>query len=689
VVTADKPIFEQGIDKLIVNVDESRVSSGGTVLDVLDRSPGITVDRQGGTMSMNGKPGVQVMINGKIQRLPLNMIIQQLEGMPSVTIEKIELINNPASRYDAEGDAGIINIITKKSTTDGINGTAMAGLGYSHLSGYMKPIASTQIHHRGKKISWSGTYSMNGDRRWQQWNYERRISNPDLYSNTTTDRSVWWPIQRASLGAEWNVSERTSIAALISGFSDRWEMESKNRSYVSKAGMDSVAIHLLDKEINHWKHLMGNISLNHRFGNGIKFNIDLDYLYYHDYNPNDFTNDYSYYQSGETVREYVRTGKVTPINMGVLKMDLEREYLSIKVEAGLKTTFSRLQNNVSLENKIEEQWIADQKFTQQYRLRDDVNAVYISASGPLGARSQLQLGLRGESTDMEMTAAGDNVLFKLDYWKLFPTAFYTWKINSRSSLQISYGKRISRPAYTSVAPFVIFMDPFTYYWGNLELKPAISNTLQTTLLSDGVQFTLKYSHDQNAIASNQSRYVSEEQKTYIYASNVDQLQLVSFSTSVPLELTTWWKTQNTALVTYQKTEHKFNGTPINLNQVSARLATNQSISLPRQFTVDLTGIYVAPRRMGLSLLKTVIEVSAGLQKKINERSRLNLSVTDIFWTRNSIYIHDNPVLGQIQKTSYYNEPRVWRLSYTYGFGNHLTKGKQRTTASDAEQQRVN
>lgn len=175
---------------------------------------------------MNGKQGVQVMINGKLQRLPLNVVVQQLEGLTSVGVEKIELISNPSSRFDAEGDAGIINIVTKQQTDLGTNGTATVGIGYADLSGFWKPTGSLAINHKRQNLLLTANYSLVQDNRWQQWNYERQLITPNLYSNTITDRYASWPVQRAGLGLEWNINKTTSINTLVavSAITGRWNL---------------------------------------------------------------------------------------------------------------------------------------------------------------------------------------------------------------------------------------------------------------------------------------------------------------------------------------------------------------------------------------------------------------------------------------------------------------------------------
>ncbi len=692
VIEAEQPLFQQQLDKLVVNVANSPVASGGTVLDVLERSPGLSVDRQSGGLAMNGKQGVVVMINGKQQRLPLSMVVQQLEGLSATQVQRVELISNPSSRYDAEGDAGIINIVTKKPPQTGTNGTATLGMGYSDLSGYFKPIGSLLLHHQRRRLKLYSSYSYNHDNRWQQWNYERLVPATGLQSRTVTNRHASWPIHRMSVGADWQVSDRTSINVLASGFSDYWEMESFNRSELNLQGRDSAVIHLYDQEVNHWKHAMGNLNVIHQLRDGARLSFDADYLYYHDHNPNDFTNTW-HYEDATTLVEQVRTGKETPIRMGVAKLDYEKQWGEWKVETGAKSTISRLQNQVKLETLLGGSWVPDARFTHNYSLQDDVHALYINASGSLNPKSQLQLGLRAENTGMEVLE-NDESLYKLNFWKLFPTLFYAWHPTEKISWQLSYGRRITRPSYTAIAPFVIFMDPFTYYWGNLRLKPAISDGLQASFAYNDLLVTLRYSRNRFAIAGQQSRYNQEEGKTYIYADNVDLLSTLSLSAGWPRQLTPWWHVQTSGLLLYQQIDHLLNEVPLEMRQYASRWTLVQKFNLSGKLTFEVSGVYATPTRVGLTLRKAWGSITAGVQKDLGERGKLNLTVTDIFWTRNSVYLTNHPLLEQIQQTSYINEPRVVRLSYTLTFGNKQLKNnagaaRKRSTASQAEQERIN
>ena len=174
-VAVKKPMYEQQVDRLVVNVQNSITAAGGTALEVLERSPGISVNRQNNSLSMNGKAGILVMMNGKLTRLPIATVVQMLEGMSANDIEKIELITTPPARYDAEGDAGIINIITKKNTNFGTNGNLSATYGQGR---YARPAATLNLNHRSQKLNLYGSGSYSQNRSWFLMQYDRIVQQP-------------------------------------------------------------------------------------------------------------------------------------------------------------------------------------------------------------------------------------------------------------------------------------------------------------------------------------------------------------------------------------------------------------------------------------------------------------------------------------------------------------------------------
>jgi hypothetical protein len=685
-VTAERPLFEQHVDKLVVNVENSITSAGNTVLEVLQRSPGITYNRQSNSLSLIGKQGVLVMINGKIQRIPMDAIVQQLGGMNANSVEKIEIISNPSSKFDAEGDAGIINIVTKKSLEVGTNGSYTLTMGYGW---YEKPSGSFRINHRNARANYFAEYAVNYNHLWQEFRFWGVDGINDRKSETVSNRYCETLVHRASAGAEFNIGPKTILGALVSSFDNKWTMDAINDSRTEVSGTPNSAILLNDAERNQWKHLMGNVNLRHSIINGA-LTLDVDYLYYHDDNPHHYKNVFEYYDNDSTSEQEIDISKLTPIRMAVVKADVERTIGKVKFETGGKMTISRLSNNVLVQERTDESWNVNPDFTQDYNMTDDVLAAYINLAFNISEKTKFQGGLRTESTDMEIKTTQEDKIFDLNFWTVFPSAYITRQISKDKSLQFSYGKRITRPSYKDIAPFVVFMDPFTYFSGNPELKPAVTHNLTTTYSHKQFITTLKYSRDDDYIARFQARFNPEHQKTYYFSSNLDKVQTYSLSISFPVDITKWWEVQTNLLGIYQRVDTEYFGSAVQVEQASGQGNLTSTFEMGKGYSSQVSAFYLSPSLFGLQRASSITEISFGVQKKFtNNSGSIKLNVSDIFWTDKYRFRLDNDDINLHQRGRLTFEPRVVRISLTKNFGSKTVKSGRRTTGSETEQGRVN
>ncbi|HTE33332.1 MAG TPA: TonB-dependent receptor [Chryseolinea sp.] len=282
-VTGKKPLFEQKIDRLVINVRNSITAVGATALDVLERSPGVIVDRQNNALSMGGKEGVLVMINGKESHLPVSAIVQMLAGMNSATIEKIELITTPPSNFSAEGNAGIINIVLVDNNGLGTNGSfaITGGIGKSRVSA-----ASFNFNHRKGRLNLFGDYSFRIDRQEQAVSTYRKIDfgGKITETSTTNDRDARIRNFTGRMGMDLQVTKRTSIGAVVSGYINKWTMDAINETSIVTDGQLDTLIHVRNHENNNWKSIGANLNAQHVFRKGGRVTLNLDYLYYHDVN---------------------------------------------------------------------------------------------------------------------------------------------------------------------------------------------------------------------------------------------------------------------------------------------------------------------------------------------------------------------------------------------------------------------
>ncbi|MDB5014732.1 MAG: hypothetical protein JWQ25_2934, partial [Daejeonella sp.] len=445
VIKAKKPLFEQKLDRTIINVQSSIASSGGTALEVLEKAPGVVVDRQNNSISMNGKDGVVVMINGKINHMPLSAVVQMLAGMNSSNIQTIELITNPPANFDAEGNAGYINIKLKNNPNAGTNGSYTLTAGYGN--GF-SPDGSLNFNHRNNKINFYGDYSFSTTPLDQQFNLYRKVSRETsvIENLTQSQRQATDRNHNGKLGLDFQLDSNTVIGALVSGYDNKWSMDAVNANSIMINNAVDTSINIANDEINQWKHQMANVNFQHTFlgTSKAKITADIDYLYYRDNNPNNYINSY-FNKTGDFLYDQkTKSDKVTPIKVWVAKTDYTRKLgKSIDLESGLKSTISRFNNDVSINRFVQDVWNYDQSLSNSYDLKEKISAIYNSLSYGINEKTSVKVGFRYEYTVSNLNSATQKNIVDRQYGTLFPSIFISRKLNADQSINLAYNKRIT------------------------------------------------------------------------------------------------------------------------------------------------------------------------------------------------------------------------------------------------------
>lgn len=690
-VSAKRPLFEQQIDRLVVNVASSVIAAGGTALEVIQRSPGITLDKQSNSLKLNGKGSVMVMINGKLMRLPMDAVLQMLEGMSANNIEKIELIAAPPANYDAEGDAGLINIITKSDLNFGTNGTFSGTLGQGW---YFRPAATLTLNYRNKTFHLYGDYSFSNNQNRGGWTSYTNFQNTDnnYYNLLTVKRFSESPSHFSKIGFDFNLNKQTILSGLISVFDTKTNMNSPNNSltYPSKASQQlSNETNLNVFEQNHWQHLMLNMSLRHTFKNKNEWSIDADRLYY-------YNNDPSGYQSesreiGIKKNEQFRAKKTSSVRLWVLKTDYTVKIDDkTQLEIGLKSALTNLDNYLRVDRLVAENWQEDTQFTQNYIFKEDVLASFMNLSATLNNKTKLIAGVRYEHTLTKVADNKGNKILSRNYGNFFPTIFLSYKHNKTHSFNAGYNKRISRPSYKILVPSVVFVDPNTIFLGNPALFPTISDNVQGSwVLKDQYSFSLRYSNDKNTIVQYQPKFDSLTKQLIYYSDNMAKIKTLSFTASVPIKFTKWWQSQNNATGYWQTLQTNFQETPLNRSLWNFQINTSHTFILPRKISMELTYFYVSPTFWGIFNKLSNSEFTAGIQKVLpKDKGTIRFNITDIFWKNQSRWRGAIPAKNFSQDINFFNEPRVMRFTYNRSFGNQKVKINQnRKTGSEEERQR--
>ncbi len=693
-VVAKKPFIEQQIDRTVINVENSIVSAGATALEVLERSPGITVDQQNDRLQLRGKQGVIVQIDGKQTYLSQTELINLLRNTPSDNIEKIELITNPSAKYDAAGNSGIINIKFKKNKNYGTNGNLTLGGGIASR-GYGRGNASLTLNHREGKISLFGTGSGFEGEGFNQQNIDRAIpyEGKTTYFNQVSKSD--WRSRNYSYraGLDYFATDKTTIGVLFSGFYNNW----KNPLRVTDTRILNEDLTLKQTyktnnvSSNRMNNISANVNLKHQFDDkGKELTFDVDYVRYDSKGFNGLDTRY-FTPTGEPDGnpDIIRNNTPALINIGVTKLDYTQSIGKGKFETGLKASYVSSDNNMTFE-KFSDDWQLDPSRTNRFKYTENINAAYANYSGQINAKTKFQLGLRAEHTHSIGNSVTLNDKRDRNYLNVFPSVFLSRNLDSSNVLNLSYSYRIDRPNYQSLNPFEYYLDPYTFQKGNPYLKPQYTHSFQAVhVFKSFLNTTLAYSRTKDMIVSDLPQIIASENKTYITSDNLDSQNYLSLTVSAPIPVKKWWNLQTNFSATYNQYKTFYRNATYDVNQFSYNVFANNTFTLPKNWTVELSGWYNSPTIYGLLVAKPQGMVNLGLQKTImDKKATIRLNVQDLFWTnkfRGSTEFEDI----HLKVRSLWPSRQV-RLTFTYRFGNQNVKGaRQRNTGSDDIQKRVN
>jgi hypothetical protein len=689
VVSARKPLYEQKIDRLVINVASSITSAGSTALDVLERSPGIMVDRINNNLSINGKSGVIVMMNGKRSYMDISSLVLFLQGIPSGNIERIEVITTPPANFDAEGSAGIINIVLKSKNQFGTNGS------YSLSAGYDKgeqSMASININHRKGKINLFGNYSFSRTRLQQvRKNYHAvTFAGNFIEDYSESNRHALVSQHDGQAGIDYEINKKTIVGALLTANYRNWNMDADNNAFVSTNYKLDTAIKTANNELHTTSNYGINLNLQHNFKEDEKLSVNMDYLNYNDNNPSKYNNAY-YNNLGNFIYDQkVISGKVTPLIFWIAAIDYSKK-LSKKVdmEAGAKGTTSRLNNDVMVASFNQNNWLQDTALSGFHNLHESVAAAYYSVSIALDTATSIKAGLRYEYTSFNLRSHTEKNIVDRHYGNLFPSFFMLHTINENNAINFSYSRRIWRPSFTDLAPWVLFYDPKTFQTGNPALQPAITDAANVSYTYKNKIIPVSYSYTADPI-SMQPHVDDATNKLISSMTNAKNNKNASISFSLPFTVTKWWNMQNNISGNWDQS-NSFYKEAVKTESKSASVQSTQTFTLPKDIAVELSGYYYSGGSWGLYKFGSMGSLDIGVQKKfITKKSTLSFNIRNILNSQTSQFSVYIPAQNLIQKNIYIYGYTDFSLSFTHSFGKDKVKQKRdRTTGAEDEKGRVN
>lgn len=691
-VVAKRPFLEQKIDRTVINVANTITNAGGNALQVLQRSPGVQVNTLSKSISLTGKQGVVVMINGKISRLPPEAVVDMLSGMSSDNIDHIELIHTPPANFDAEGNAGIIHIVLKKNEDQGLSGGYSANAGYGFGPKYG---ATGYLNYRRQKASWYAGYERVFDLNPQVFtNYRAVQQNSQLLETDTYSDRPHTPTttQNARLGADFQLSPKTVLGVLGTFFDRNWYMEAVNHVRYATNGLTDARLKMPNSETNHSRSMGGNLNLAQQFGKNSMVNIDLDYVGYQINNPSAYDVRNVDAQGMENSLYQLRISKKTPIWVGVAKADYATSIRKNgKLETGVKLTLLRFENDVQVDSLPgqQQEWILLSNFTSLFKLREEMAAAYFTYSTKIRTNTELKAGLRYEYTSTNLGSVEQPDLVDRKYGSWFPSLFLTHHISEQQQLNLSYSRRISRPLIRHLAPWLIFSDPTTLEGGNPALQPSFNNSINFQYSIRSWNIGLAYSLEDQPIS-----YVPNvdpvTNRQFNSSQNLDRQTIWSANVYKAFQPVKWWSLSASAYLNALELTFTQEGKNLEINNLFYGCNLQNSFQLPKKFILEVSGNYNAPSYWGVAKWKATGALNIALEKNMGETwGKLRLAATDLFLSTNWFGVTDHPEIQLLVKSSYQMAERTFMLSWTNTFGNKkLKSARQRQTGAAEELKRL-
>lgn len=695
VVTNKKPVVEVKADKMILNVEGTINATGSNALDLLRKSPGVMVDKDD-NISLAGKNGLQIYIDGRPTPLSGTDLSNYLKSVQSSEIESIEIITNPSAKYDAAGNAGIINIKLKKNKTFGTNGSL--NLGYA-AGVYPKYNGGLSMNHRNKKVNIFGNYNYSHNlSEMQMFLYRTQLDTLFDQKSTINNLNISHGFKA---GLDYFINKKNTIGVMVTGNLSNLNVKTNSStpiSYIPTNTTDRILVALNETKM---KHNNADFNLNYHYSDSVGRTLDADADYgMYRLKSNQLQPNYYYDPTGTTELSQLVYNFISPTNIDIytLKTDYEQNYKKGRLGFGGKFSVVNTNNNFGqydLSNNVK---ILNIGRSNQFNYSENINALYVNYNLPVKG-AVIQAGLRMENTNSDGKSYPLNPdgsvnysvvqNFKRHYTDLFPSAAITFNKNIMNQWTISYSRRIDRPAYQDLNPFEFKLDEYTYQKGNTSLQPQYTNSIGVTnVYKYKLTTTLNYSHVADVFT--QLVDTAERSKAFITKENLATQNIVSLNVSYPIMYKAYSAFINVnSYYSHYKADFGGGNRIVNLDVVAMNIYMQNSIRIGKKgWTGELSGFYTTPSiYQGTFKTKQLWSADAGVQKTLfKNKANLKVSVSDLF---NSFHPKGNSdFAGQHISFRGNFDFRQFKVSYTWRFGNSQVKAaRQRKSSNEDEKKR--
>ena len=688
-VTARRPLFEHQADRTVVHVADNPLSAGATTLDVLGRSPGVSVDARD-NLGLRGRRGLLVVIDGKRVPLTGSELADYLRALPAEQLQSIELITNPPAQYDAQGDAGVIAINLKKDHRLGTNGSANISYGRGE---YGKFTAGLTLNHRRKSLNVYGSYAYTERRGFLLLDFTRQFFAtpllPAVSSVQANDQLTQLRSHSGKLGIDFTLSKRTLLGVSVTGLAS--ESSNSNRNSTQFFGAlgeptdryTSVA----NQEVNRPSG-GANLNFRHTFADSAaaaSLSADADFARYQTTRLLDLRTRYETPARPDAQFGGDQRGTLT---IEAVKADYSRPLPHrARLEAGAKVTQIVSTNDVAFVRRDGGVSVPDPAISNHFQYRENVNAAYVSLRGA-APKTTWQAGLRLEQTNTRAELLGEESRER-HYGQLFPSASVQRTLNEQHTLALNVARRLDRPSYGQISPLRVYLDATSYRAGNPDLRPQTSYNFELThTYRQKFSTALAYAQTDQPMVNVVQPSPDGGRLVVNRDVNLTTYDYVALTLTAPLEPAKWWSLYANGVFYYSRFRGNLVGTALDRRQPACLLTANNTFSLPHGWSAELNGTYQSGEIFGFEVSRQRGQVAAGFQKSLwSKQGTLRLNVADIFYTT---ALRATSTYDNFSETSNIRQDsRVATVAFTYRFGSSkVTAARKRTVGAEEELRRA-
>jgi outer membrane receptor protein involved in Fe transport len=689
-IVKQKPLIERQVDKTVINVENSVLATGNTALEILQKAPGVTVDKDG-NISLKGKQGVMIMLDGKPTYLSSEQVANMLRSTEGNAIQSIELITNPSSKYDASGNSGIINIKLKKNRNYGTNGSLTGGAGYGR---YYKANSGITLNHREQKFNVFGNYDYGRNKRFGGTDIVRlnNTAQNATYFDQTNSSIRYRNNSNYKAGLDYFINDKNTVGFAMNGYRSNGHNTADVLTLIGAAPLRTDSSVVAQSPSDYDYHGMTyNLNFKSTIDSmGQEFSMDADHSRYIG-DENDLFDNRYFNAAGQVSKPAYVFRNATPTSTVIWAGKADYSYpvsKEMKLEVGLKSSIVKTDNNFRSERLVGTDWQNDLGRSNQFLYDENINAAYGNLNKKF-KHTSLQLGLRLEQTNSKGNSITQDKVVDRHYLNLFPSLFINQELSANHELGFSYSRRIDRPDYGSLNPFISFLDLYTFRFGNPFLKPQYTNAFEFSYTrKKTLNVTLGYSHTSDVISD--VLLLDTAKKTIsISKENLSTQDSYNLNVNYPVQFFKWWSSSNNGTTYYNEFKTAdIGGAPYQSGRLSFNLNTTQNFTLSPTTTVELSGYYQSKQIYGTIVIDHQYGIDMGIKQTFfKKKLDVKLAGNDIFKLQKS------RVTSALSSQNYVVnerwESQVFRLTCVYRFGSSQIKGaRERSGSSAAEERRV-